>query len=180
MNPPSPEVVNSAVNTPVLAAIIALAFGLVKVLVIEVQALVKKYGKPQSAQAVEIQFDPEVSKRISDMSEQVDRMSNVMGKTDNDGTPMVYSSRSGMEAVRDIAVIIRSVSTAQERLARVMERLEERFVDHDKTDAATFHQMNSSLERLVKAFDDHDRRVADHAAVQTEILQKLKEALENK
>jgi hypothetical protein len=83
---------------------------------------------------------------------------------------MVYSSRSGMEAVRDIAVIIRNVSQTQERLAHVMERLEGKFADHDRADHVIQSQINASIERMVKTFDEHDKRVSESINIQSDIL----------
>jgi len=164
------EVTHLVTNPTAFAALVAISMGLVKLLEMTVTALVKKYGKGDKSQQVEVTFDSEITEKIQQMSEHVNTMYNVMGRTDNDGTPMVYSSRSGMEAVRDIAVIIRNVSQTQERLAHVMERLEGKFADHDRNDHAVQTSINNSLERLLKTFDEHDRRVAESINTTNEVL----------
>jgi hypothetical protein len=157
----------------VFAAAIALSFGLIKLLELTLTALIKKY-KPEKPQQVVVEFDPEMQKRIADMDEKLNSMSNVLSRTDNDGTPMVYSSRSMVETIREIAVIIRNVSATQERLAHVMDRLEQKFSDHDRSDSIVQTQINQTLERLMRAFDDHDKRVHDAIAMQSEILETVR------
>lgn len=165
------EVTHFVTNPSAFAAIIALAYGLIKLLEIAITALAKKYAKGgDKAQSIEVSLDPELTAKITEMNDKISSMHGVMNKSDNDGTPMVYSSRSGTEAVRDIAVIIRNVSQTQERLAHVMERLEQKFAEHDRMDHAVQSSINNSLERLTKAFDDHDRRVAESMNIQNDIL----------
>lgn len=165
------DVAHIVTSPSAFAAIVALAYGLVKLLEMTITALVKKYTKSgDKAQSVEVTFDPEMMQKLTAMNEKVTAMYSVMSKSDNDGTPMVYSSRSGMEAVRDIAVIIRNVSQTQERLAHVMERLETKFAEHDRSDHTVQSNINSSLERLLKAFDDHDRRVSESINTTNEIM----------
>jgi hypothetical protein len=164
------EVTHLVTNPSALAALIAVSYGLVKLLEMTITALVKKYTKGDKQQSIDVSFDPEITNRITKISDKVEQMHSVMSKSDNDGTPMVYSSRSGMEAVRDIAVIIRNVSMTQERLAHVMERLEQKFTEHDRMDHTVQSNINISLERLMKAFDDHDKRVSEGLILQNDIL----------
>lgn len=175
MPPPGTEQVLHFSNPALLAALIALSMALVKVLEVAVSGLIKKYGKQKDTTTqIDVSLDSETQRRINETHDKIDRVAQLLSKTDNDGTPMVYSSRSGMEAVRDIAVIIRSVSLAQERLASIMERLEGKFSQHDQQDQLTFAQMNQSIVRLLEAFDDHDRRVMETLQLQ----QRIKEIAE--
>lgn len=167
----SQEVTHFVANPSAFAALVAVSLGLVKLLEITIIAVIKRYTKSgDRTQQVEVTLDPELTDKISQMNEKVTTMYSVMSKSDNDGTPMVYSSRSGMEAVRDIAVIIRNVSQTQERLAHVMERLEQKFAEHDRTDHTIQTSINQTLERLMRAFDDHDRRVAESINTTNDIL----------
>jgi hypothetical protein len=169
MDPQTAVTTTSALSNPsVFASMMALAFGLMKLLEITLTALFKKY-KLTKPQKIEVQLDPELAQRIMEMDEKLNSMSNVMGRTDNDGTPMVYSSRSGVDAVREIAIIMRNTSQTLERLAHMLERLEQKFVDHDRTDAATFANMNGQMERMMRSFDEHDKRVMESLNVQIDI-----------
>lgn len=165
-----PATATQMADPTTLAMLVAAVMGLIKVLEISIQALVKKYGKQDKTNDISITLDPDVTKKITAIADKIDQVHTVMQKTDNDGTPMVYSSRSGMEAVRDIAVIIRNVSMTQERLANVMDRLEQKFSEHDRTDSSVQQQIAGGLERLLRAFEDHDKRMASFMATQNDYL----------
>lgn len=145
-----------AITTGQLTALIALAMGLVKVIETAVGALARRI-RPPRPQMVEVKLLPADSEALHDVRERVARMDGILAKTDNDGTPMVYSSRTGTEAVRDTAVIIRSIQQTQERILALIERLEDRFAQHDANDQKIQVSIVSTLERIAKVQEDHDR-----------------------
>lgn len=155
------------------AAMIAVALGLMKLLEVAIMAIVKKYTGKDGKPVVEVTLDPALIEKISSIADEVSHVHDVIRKTDNDGTPMVYSSRSGIEAVRELTMLLKSVSLTQERLAHVMDRLENKFIDHDRQDALIQNAINSTLERLLKAFDEHDNRVMEAIRLQNEIKHRI-------
>ena len=146
-------------NPTGIGVAVAIALGFIRLLEILIVALVRKLNKNGKEHVMEVTLDQDLVKRISDMAEKIGFLHDIVGKTDNDGTPMVYSSRSNVEATRDIVAIIRNVQLSQERTAHIMERLEQKFFEHDRQDAVVQTQINNSLERLTRAFDEHDKRV---------------------
>lgn len=156
------------VDPTIMTSMMALAFGLMKLLELTLTALFKKY-KPSKPQHVEVEFDPELSKKINNMDEKLSAMVSVMARTDNDGTPMVYSSRTSVDAVREIVIVIRNISQTQERLAHMLERLEQKFVDHDRADNVLSAQINTTLDRMLRSFDEHDKRVMESLSLQMDI-----------
>lgn len=116
------------------AGLFALAMGLMKVLEIMATWLVKKMGptKEKSEKVLVVQLDPEVSRMIRDTHDNVHRMHDVLSVKDHDGVPMVYSSRTTAENVNSIAAAMRDVASAQERIAGVIEKIEDKVDDLKK------------------------------------------------
>lgn len=161
-----------------LGVAVAVALGLMRLLEITILAIVKKFGKGGHERVVDVSLDATLTEKINKMADRIGHVHDVVDKTDNDGIPMVYSSRSSVEATREIVMIIRNVSQTQERLAHVMERLEHKFLEHDRQDAVVQTNINNSLERLARAFDDHDRRVTESSQFQDEIASQIEKTNE--
>ena len=200
---PTPAV--NAISEPVtIAALVALAMGLMEVIKQLVGWLGKKLsGKDAAHQTLLVQLDPEVSRIIHESGEQVKAMSAVVFKTDNDGVPLVYSDRKAEENISRLASSMTVLTDAQNRLAISMGRLDNLFEQHDKTDAIVFSRMTDSMMRLeaignsnresliifkkdheiaLSALDkmqrdhsDHDRRVTTAISMQQDILGKLQQ-----
>jgi hypothetical protein len=143
-----------------LAAFIAISLALVKILELSIVALIKKVKPPKDAH-VQVSLEPETLHKFTDVHTMVTDIHGLVKKTDNDGTPMIYSSRSGMEAVRDIAVIIRNVNQTQERIMSLIERLEQKFSDHDRADAIVQGEIAAALQRVGNQVEANGRRL-DH------------------
>lgn len=143
-------------NPATLAALIGLSLALVKVLEIAITGLVRKV-RPPKEQQVTVHLAQETVDRLDQVHAQVGDLHRIMTKTDNDGTPMVYSSRSGTEAVRDTAAIIRQIQIAQEQIIRLIEKMEQRFEQHDLNDQKVQGSLVTALERIARTTDDHDR-----------------------
>lgn len=136
------------VSPEVAAGLLALAVGLVKIVEVTIRwglTKIKKEPKVGTSKPVMVQLDPEVSKLIVETGENVRDMHMVMGRVDQDGTPMVYSSRSGIDTLREIAAMVKDAARSQERLAATLDRLDTRFTEHDREERITHNRMQDTL-----------------------------------
>jgi hypothetical protein len=136
--------------SPELAVgVVALVVGLVRILEVVLRWGLGKMKKEQAAHGpvkpLVVQLDAEVSKIIHDTDQNVRDMHMVMGRVDQDGTPMVYSSRSGIDTLREIAAMVKETARSQERLAATLDRLDGRFEDHDREERITHAKMQDAL-----------------------------------
>lgn len=192
-------------DTPLAAALIALIIALVQIMGKMFDWIFKKLSKnggKESSSSITVQLDPEVSRLIKETADDMHEVKSTIGRVDVDGTPMVYSSRKGFDALGQLAQVVRDVATTQVRLAASLDRLESKFEAHDKADAITFQRMNTSLERvetladqnhdaltsygrdhasalvkldqIAEEFRDHDRRVMEAVSIQKDIISKIK------
>ena len=137
------------------AAIFALLMAIVKVVEKIVSwatsKIPSKASKSVSAKVNTIvHLDPGVSQAISETGRNVREMHAVLNRVDLDGTPMVYSSRSDTEHLRQTALIMQEVSRTMERIVDSLERLETKFEHHDRADTLSHSRIEDSLERVEK------------------------------
>lgn len=201
MDPTPVHAVNTLSEPVTLAALLALAMGLMEVIKQLVGWLGKKITGKDGSQTLLVQLDPEVSRIIHESGRQVEAMANVVFKTDNDGVPLVYSDRKAESSISTLADSMRDLTNAQERLAISMARLDASFESHDKTDSVIFARMSDAqarieavansnkdsliefrrdhaaallaLDKIQREHADHDRRVTTAISLQQDILNKL-------
>lgn len=122
----------------IIAGLFALALGLVKVVEVSIAMIAKRVSGTKSEKVdkidrvVVVQLDPEVSRLIRDTHDRVHTLHDIVNVKDHDGVPMVYSSRTMAENVTLIAAAMKDVSSSQERLADVMEKIEDKVDDLKK------------------------------------------------
>lgn len=111
----------------IIAGLLALALGFIKVLEVFGTWFVKKLGptKEKSDKVVVVQLDPEVSRMIRDTHDRVHSMHDILTVKDHDGTPLVYSSRSMAENVSVVAAAARDISSSQERIVEILEKIDD-------------------------------------------------------
>lgn len=95
-----------------------------------------------------VQLDPSVSQVIQQTADSIRAMSDIVHKTDAEGTPLVYADRRQEQAVVKLAEIIREIAESQRRLADSLSRMDDRFDAHDKGDAILFSKIRDSQERI--------------------------------
>jgi len=202
MDPTTPVRAASSMDSVTVAALIALAMGMMEVIKQLVSWIGKKItGKDRDGTTLMVQLDPEVSRIIHESGEQVKAMSALVSRTDNDGVPLVYSDRKSEENVGKLAELMKDLTDSQRRLADSMARLDTAFESHDKTDAIVFARMSdaqarieaiassnrdsliefrrdhvaalSALDKIQRDASDHDRRVTTAISLQQDILSKL-------
>jgi hypothetical protein len=191
-------------DTPLAAALIALIIALVKIVEKMIDWIFRKVGPKTGREpgAITVQLDPEVSKLIKETADDMHEVKMTMSRVDVDGTPMVYSSRKGYDALNQLASVVRDIATTQVRLAAGLDRLEAQFTAHDRADAITFNRIDGSitrvenvassnhelllrfgkdheqalarLDKIQEEFNDHDRRVMEAVSLQKEIASKVK------
>ena len=190
------------IDSVTVAAFVALAMGLMEIIKQLVNWLGKKItGKDKDAATLMVQLDPEVSRIIHESGEQMKTVSSIIGRTDGDGIPLVYSDRKAEENVSRLAEMMKDLADSQRRLADSMMRLDQAFESHDKTDAIVFARMSDAqarieaiaqsnrdsliefrrdhaaalgaLEKIMRDAADHDRRVMQAVGLQQEIISKL-------
>lgn len=71
-----------------------------------------------------VRLDEETSRTIKDTHERVRSIDAIMQKSDPDGVPMVYFPRSTADGIKTIAECMRDVSTSQERITLMLDKLE--------------------------------------------------------
>ena len=166
---------DSSFSDPTITAVlIALAMVLsetIKLLVSWTAKKIKK-DKGEEVQTLEVSLDPEVSRMIYEMSQQMRDVHNTMSKSDHEGVPMVYSSRADAQNLKMVVDVMKELSSFQQRLAVLSERLDNRLEKRDKDDALVFDRMENILIRIdqmarenrdnikdvMRAFDSHDRK----------------------
>lgn len=139
------------VSPEIAVGLVALVVGLVRIVEVILRWGLNKVQKKQAQGASKplvVQLDPEVSKIIHETDQNVRDMHMVMGRVDQDGTPMVYSSRSGIDTLREIAAMVKQAAASQERLAATLDRLDTRFTDHDQHEQITHNRMQDTLEAI--------------------------------
>lgn len=163
-------------NDPTITAVlIALALVLAETIKLVVAWTAKKIRKDKGddVQTVEVHLDPEVSRIIHEMSQEVRSLGGVISKSDQDGVPLIYSSRSDAQNLKTIVDVMKEISAFQQRVVALSERLDGRFEKHDKEDAVTFNRMENILIRvdsstrenrdnikdIIRQNDNHDKKV---------------------
>jgi uncharacterized protein Yka (UPF0111/DUF47 family) len=151
-----PDTTLIPINDPgLLTGLLIMAITLVKIIdkLIDIATNRFKKNKGETGTTV-VQLDPEMSKMISTTSENVRDVHAVMGRVDKDGTPMVYSSRSGTETLREIVMTLRDIASSQERLAASLDKMETRAMERDREDMVTLNNIQSSADRIERKLDD--------------------------
>ena len=120
-------------DSAALAATVSVAVGLMKVVERLIDNHVKKDSdkkeeKKESEKKVVITVDSALGEILGQNTEKINDIHKVMSKTDNDGSPLVYSSRTSLDLVRTIAQMLHEVSINQERLAKTLEKLEDKII----------------------------------------------------
>lgn len=148
-----------SISPELAAGFLALAVALAKIVeflirwaVTKIRPTKREFGS--SGRPLVVQLDPEVSRLLHDTDENVRDMHMVMGRVDQDGTPMVYSSRSGIEQLREIVVIVKDVSRSQERLAATLDRLDNRLEEHVRDDKVAMGRIKDTLDSIHDAIKD--------------------------
>lgn len=139
--------------SPELAVgLVALTVGLVRIMEVILKwglGKLKKDPHPTgTTKPMVVQLDPEVSKLIHETDQNVRDMHMVMGRVDQDGTPMVYSSRSGIDTLREIAAMVKETARSQERLAATLDRLDGRFESHDREEQLAHTRMQDAVDNI--------------------------------
>lgn len=133
-----------------MAGLIALAMGMMELVkTIFTWVSRKLYGKHEGDQVL-VHLDPEVSRAIRETAKNMEEVLHVVTRVDLDGTPMVYTSRSGNEHLRAVVEVIRDIQRSQERLVTALEKLDGRFDDHDREERITHGRMQDTLEAMKK------------------------------
>lgn len=116
-----------------LAALLALTMALVKVVerLIDVGMEKIKARRPRAASGVTVvQLDADTTHIIREIAQKSSDMHAILHVRDNDGAPLVYSSRSALSDVSDVLKEVveaqREVVDAQKNLAHTQERIIDR------------------------------------------------------
>jgi hypothetical protein len=99
----------SLMQTPVLAAIVAIVVAFSKV----IEVILSK-AMPQKSILTDIE------------REQLKSIHEVHARTDQDGTPLVYMPRTFLEIQRDLQKTLAQIVTDQGKIALILERLDKR------------------------------------------------------
>lgn len=123
-----------------VAALLAISIGLLKIVekVIEwgFKKVSERNGNAVNTGITSVQLDPESARYFREIYEKAHDIHNTISIKDNDGVPMVYSSRSNNENVKDIALCLRDVSSSQERITSALDKIEDKIdIVNDKTDS---------------------------------------------
>jgi hypothetical protein len=119
---------------PNVAALIAVAMGLVRIVEKIVEWGVKKMsGEEKKAVVV---LDPDTTRIINEIHSRTLSLTETIGLRDPDGVPMVYSSRQVAEDVRATALVLRDISYTQQKLLDRLEALDDRVEDVQSTQRA--------------------------------------------
>lgn len=129
----------------ITAGLVAISIGLVEVIKQFIFWMTKR-GKGKDT--ILLQLDPEASKLIHDTDSKTTEIKAIVGRTDADGTPLVYSDRSVGRSVERLGEVMKELAESQQRLADSMARLDARFEAHDRSDAITFSRLVDAQERL--------------------------------
>jgi hypothetical protein len=108
-------------------------------------------GKKRSSKAptpLVVQLDPTTSQVIQQTAEAIKEISEVVHKTDGDGTPLVYDDRQQGQAVVRMADILRQLEEQFHRLNEVLGRLDTKFDAHDRNDSLVFSRMEGTQSRI--------------------------------
>lgn len=163
-------------NDPTITAVlIALALVLAETIKLVVAWTAKKIKKDkgEDAQKFDVHLDPEISRLIHDMSQEVRMLGGVISKSDQDGVPLIYSSRSDAQNLKVVVDVMKELSAFQQRIVSLSERLDSKFEKHDKEDAVVFNRMENILIRvdgsirenrdnikdIIRQNDSHDKKV---------------------
>lgn len=149
---------NPAADSAIVAGLVTLVIMLVKIVERLVDWGLKKVTRSSSRPSAVVQLDGETSKMLMETSRGVKDIHAVIGRVDADGAPMVYASRTSLEMLREIAGVLQDVAHTQERLAASLDRLDQKFEQHDKTDGRTFGELRMSVDGLAETLQAHDRR----------------------
>lgn len=135
-------------SDPTLTAlVVTLAMGLVEIIKILVGWIGKKVTK-QHSQTLLVQLDPEVSQIIHETGNEVKDVRAVISRVDADGVPLVYADRKVEHNVESIATALNKTVEQQAVLASALQKLMDRFEEHDRSDALTFARIVDSQARL--------------------------------
>lgn len=153
-----------SIENPALSAVlIALALILAETIKLLITWMSKKMKREKSEQTetVEVDLDPEISRAIHEIGHQVREMYSVLSKCDNDGVPMVYSSRTDAQNLKMIVDVMKELSAFQQRLVAISERLDNRFERNDKNDALVFDRVENLLRRIDKTAEENRDNIKD-------------------
>lgn len=141
-------------NAGLLGGAIAIAVLLSKVIEHLVGLLVKRFEKKEEEVIPIVKLDPSVVAQLGEAAQSIHDMKNVMMKVDVDGTPLVYSSRTGLETLRTIAGAMQQLSSNQDRIAGTLEKLYEKFEMHDKQEQIERVKIESRLAGIESKFSN--------------------------
>jgi hypothetical protein len=108
----------------ILAAAMAVAVGLVKVVEKLVDWLAKKSRNAKGEGVTVVSLDPETSRVVRETHELSENVARVIERTDYDGVPMVYTPRSIVGNQLKMAEAIRELSHAQDRVHESQEEID--------------------------------------------------------
>jgi hypothetical protein len=112
-----------------IAGLLALAIGLIKVievLVIWGMKKMKSGREGANGHVTLVQLDPSTSQALKEILEKVHDVHQISQVKDQDGIPMMYSSRSNNENVKQIALCLRDVSHCQERIVEKLDKMNDK------------------------------------------------------
>lgn len=142
------QYVNS--DPTITAGLIALAIGLMEIIKLAFTWIGKKFTKTH-AQTLLVQLDPEVSQIIHETGAEVKEVRAVVTRVDTDGIPLLYADRKVEHNVDSIAQALNKTVEQQGQLALALQKLMDRFEEHDRQDALTFARVVDSQARLESA-----------------------------
>lgn len=86
-------------------------------------------------EGIKVHFDNhhlEQDKQLESIKEKTKVISDIVKKTDDDGSPLVYSPRSWVTTQKEIASICQGTSQIQKSILKILERIDQRQNDRRK------------------------------------------------
>lgn len=116
-----------ATSSVLVASLIALAVGLVKVVERLIDWAMKRKKQEQHKQVehnnMVLKLDDTISKMFVEDHAHINTMLDVMSVRDGQGVPLVYTPRSIMDEQRQMSMLLGQISASQSRLAETQDRM---------------------------------------------------------
>ena len=138
----------AATDPTITAALLALAVAMMEIIRQLITWVLRKMSGKDHKQTLTVQLDHEVSNIMHDTGNKVQSINAIVSRVDVDGVPLVYADRKTERTIDKVAETLERISNTQDRIQDGLNKLEQRFEAHDKTDAITFVRLADSQERL--------------------------------
>jgi uncharacterized protein YukE len=135
-----------------------------------VDQVIRKYS-PQKEQTLTL--DPVISQMLGVVASKVGDIDVLLTKTDNEGIPMVYSSRQLTEYSKVMAKDLAELAHHQVEIAQELKSFKEKFETHDREDHIYFSKLTQVMEGMAKGVSDNRDSLIRSASNHEQAMAKL-------